>query len=152
MGLEPRVSPQLAMVNRGLIIAQAEYHSSQVVSHGNAHSIDPVVVHIPDHFLGCFILLLHFFLHLWTIVIIQIFSWRLLLLVWLISWLSFFWVHLLRILLIIRHHDGVGGGYWCSFHLDLFICVSVMEVVVLFLRSILVGSTSVRSLQTANHL
>jgi hypothetical protein len=70
MGLEPRVSPQLAMVNRGLIIAQAEYHSSQVVSHGNAHSINPVVVHVPDHFLSCFILLLHFFLHLWTIVII----------------------------------------------------------------------------------
>jgi hypothetical protein len=58
MGLEPRVSPQLTMVNRGLVIAQAE------VSHGNAHSIDPVVVHVPDHFLSCFILLLLFFLHL----------------------------------------------------------------------------------------
>jgi hypothetical protein len=66
-------------------------------------------------------------------VIIQIFSWRLLLLIGLISWLSFFWVHLLRILLIIRHHDEVRGGYWCCFHLDLFICVSIMEVVVLFL-------------------
>jgi hypothetical protein len=85
-------------------------------------------------------------------VIIHIFAWCLLLLVWLISGLSFFWVHLLRILLIIRHYDEVRGGYWCSFHLDLFICVSVTEVVVLFLRSILVGSTSVRRLQTANHL
>jgi hypothetical protein len=85
-------------------------------------------------------------------VIILIFSWHLLLLVWLINWLSFFWVHLLRILLIIKHHDEVRGDYWCSFHLDPFIRVSVMEVVVLFLRSILVGSTSVRRLQTANHL
>jgi hypothetical protein len=82
----------------------------------------------------------------------QIFSWRLLFLVWLINWLSFFWVHLLWILLIIRDHDGVRGGYWCRLHHDLFICVFVMEVVVLILRSILVGSTSVRSLQTANHL
>jgi hypothetical protein len=140
------------MVDRGLIIAQAAYHSSQVVSHGDAHSINPVVVHVPDHFLSGFILLLLFFLHFWTMVIFQIFSWRLLLMVWLISWLSFFWVHLLRILLIIGHQDGVRGGYWCRFHLNLFICVSIMEVVVLFLRSILVGSTSVRSLQTANHV
>jgi hypothetical protein len=152
MGLEPRVSPQLTMVNRGFVIAQAEYHSSQVVSHGNAHSINPVVVHFPDHFLSCFILLLLFFLHLWTMVILHIFSWHLLLLIWLNSWLSFFWVHLLRILLIIRHHDEVRGGYWCRLHHDLFIRVSVMEVVVLFLRSILVGSTGVRSLQTVNHL
>jgi hypothetical protein len=69
MGLEPRVSPQLTMVNRGLVIAQAEFHSSQVVSHGNAHSISPVVVHFPGHFLGCFTLLLLFFLHLWIKVI-----------------------------------------------------------------------------------
>jgi hypothetical protein len=62
------------MVNRGLIIAQEEYHSSQVVSHENAHSINPVVVPVPDHFLSCFILLLLFFLHLWTMVIFQIFS------------------------------------------------------------------------------
>jgi hypothetical protein len=74
MGLESRVSTQLRMVDRGLIIAQAEYHSSQVVSHGNAHSINLVVVHVPNHFLSGFILLLHFFLHLWSIVIIQIFS------------------------------------------------------------------------------
>jgi hypothetical protein len=85
MGLEPRVSPQLTMANRVLVIAQAEYHSSQVVNHGDAHSINPVVVHFPDHFLSCFILLLLFFLHLWTMVIFQIFSWRLLLLIWLIS-------------------------------------------------------------------
>jgi hypothetical protein len=90
MGLEPRVSPQLTMVNRGLVIAQAEFHSSQVVSHGNAHSISPVVVHFPGHFLGCFTLLLLFFLHLWIKVIFQIFSWRLLLLVGLISWLTLF--------------------------------------------------------------
>jgi hypothetical protein len=45
-----------------------------VVSHGNVHSINLVVVDVPDHFLGCFILLLHFFLHLSTMVIIQIFS------------------------------------------------------------------------------
>jgi hypothetical protein len=96
------------MVDRGLIIAQAEYHSSQVVSHGNAHFINPVVVHVPDHFLSGFILLLLYFLHLWTMVILQIFSWHLLLLVWLISWLSFFWVHLLRILLIIGHQVGSG--------------------------------------------
>jgi hypothetical protein len=151
-GLEPRVSPQLTMVNRGLVIAQAEYHSSQVVSHGNAHSINPVVVHFRDHFLSFFILLLLFFLHLWTMVTFQIFSWRLLSLVWLISWLPFFWVHLFWVLIIIRHHDEVRGGYWCRLHHDLFIRVSVMEVVVLFLRSILVGNTSVRSLQTANHL
>jgi hypothetical protein len=93
------------------------------------------------------------FLHLWTMVIFQIFSWRLLLLIWLISWLSFFWVHLIWILLIIGHQDVVRGGYWCRFHLDLFIRVSVTEVVVLsFLRSILVDRTSVRCLQTANHL
>jgi hypothetical protein len=140
------------MVDRGLIIAQAAYLSSQVVSHGDAHSINPVVVHVPDHFLSGFILLLLFFLHFWTMVIFQIFSWRLLLMVWLISWLSFFWVHLLRILLIIGHQDGVRGGYWCRFHLDLCIRVSIMEVVVLFLWSILVASTSVRSLQTANHM
>jgi hypothetical protein len=85
-------------------------------------------------------------------VIILSFFWRLLLLVWLISWLFLFWVHLLRILLNIRHHDEVRGGYWCSFHLNLFIRVTVMEVIVLFLRSILVGSTIVRRLQTANHL
>jgi hypothetical protein len=85
-------------------------------------------------------------------VIILIFSWRLLFLVWLISWLSSLWVHLLWILLIIRHHDEDRGGYWCSFHLDLFIRVSVMEIIVLFLRSILVVSTNVRRLQTANHL
>jgi hypothetical protein len=60
-----------------------------MVSHGNAHSINPVVLHFPDHFLSCFILLL-LFLHLWTMVTFQIFSWRLLLLIWLISWLSFF--------------------------------------------------------------
>jgi hypothetical protein len=123
-----------------------------VVSHGDAHSINAVVVHFPDHFLSYFILLLLFFLHLWTMVIFQIFSWRLLLLIWLIGWLSFSWVHLFWILLITRHHDEVRGGYWCRLHHDLFICVSVMEVVVLFLWSILVGSTSVRSLQTANHL
>jgi hypothetical protein len=152
MGLEPRVIPQLTMVNRGLIIAQVEYHSSQVVSHRYAHSINPVVVHVPDHFLSGFILLLLFFLHLWTMVIFQIFSWRLLLMVRLISWLSFFWVHLFRILLVIGHQDGVRSGYLCRFHHDLFIRVSVMEVVVLFLRSILVASTSVRSLQTTNHL
>jgi hypothetical protein len=89
MGLEQRVSPQLTMVNRGLVIAQAEFHSSQMVSHGNAHSINPVVLHFPDHFLSFFILLL-LFLHLWTMVTFQIFSWRQLLLIWLISWLSFF--------------------------------------------------------------
>jgi hypothetical protein len=111
MGLEPRVSPQLTIVNKGLVISQAEYHSSQVVSHGNAHSINPAVLHFPDHFLSCFILLVFFFLHIWTMVIFQIFSWRLLLLIWLISWLSFFWVHLFLILLIIRHHDEVKGGY-----------------------------------------
>jgi hypothetical protein len=48
--------------------------------------------------------------------------------------------------------DEDRGGYWCSFHLDLFIRVSVMEVPVLFPRSILVSSTSVRRLHTANHL
>jgi hypothetical protein len=32
------------------------------------------VVPVPDHFLSCFILLLLFFLHLWTMVIFQIFS------------------------------------------------------------------------------
>jgi hypothetical protein len=111
MGLEPRVSPQLTMVNRGLVIAQAENHSSHVVSHGNAHSINPVVVHFPDHFLSCFILLLLFFLYLWTMVIFQIFSSRLLLLVELISWLTLFWVHLFWVLLIIRHHDEVRGDY-----------------------------------------
>jgi hypothetical protein len=84
---------------------------------------------------------LHFFLHHWTVVIILIFSRCLLFLVWLINWLSSFRVHLPQILLIIRHHDEVRGSYWCSFHLDLFICVSIMEVVVLFLRSILVSST-----------
>jgi hypothetical protein len=152
MGLEPWVSLHLTMVNRGLVIAQAEYHSSQVVSHGIAHSINPVVVHFPDHFLSCFVLLLLFFLHLWTMVTFQIFSWRLLSLVWLISWLTFFWVHLLWVLLIIRHHDEVRGGYWCRLHHNLFIRVPVMEVVVLVLRSILVGSTSMRSPQTANHL
>jgi hypothetical protein len=73
MGLEPRMSPQLTMVDKGLIIAQAEYHSSQVVNHGNAHFTNPVVVHVPDHFLSSFILLL-LFLHLWTMVISQIFS------------------------------------------------------------------------------
>jgi hypothetical protein len=142
------------MVDRGLVIAQAEYDSSQVVSHGNAHSISPVVVHFPDHFLSCFILLLLllFFLHLWIKVIFQIFSWRLLLLVGLISWLTLFWVHLFWVLLLIRHHDEVRGGYWYSLHHDLFICVSVMEVIVLFLRSILVDCSSVRSLQTANHV
>jgi hypothetical protein len=147
MGLELRMSPQLTMVNRGLVIVQAEYHSSQVVSHGNAHSIGSVVVHFPDHFLSCFMLLLLFFLHPWIKVIFQIFSWCLLLLVGLISWLILF-----RVILIIRHHDEVRDDYWCRLHLDLFIRVSVMEVVVLFLRSILVGSTSMRSLQTANHL
>jgi hypothetical protein len=119
---------------------------------GNAHSINPVVVHVPDHFLSGFILLLLFFLHLWSMVIFQIFSWRLLLMVLLINWLSFFWVHLLRILLIIGHQDGIKGGYRCRFHLDLFIRVPIMDVVVLFLQSILVASTGVRSLQTANHL
>jgi hypothetical protein len=152
MVLEPRVSPQLTMLNRGLVIAQAEYHSSQVVSHGNAHSISPVVVHFPDHFLSCFILLLLFTLHLWIKVIFQIFSWRLLLLVGLISWLILFWDRLLRVLLIIKHHDEVRDNYWCRLHHALFIRVSVMEVVVLFLRSTLVGSTSMRSLQTVNHL
>jgi hypothetical protein len=80
MGLEPRMSPQLTMVDRGLIIAQAEYHSSQVVSHGNVHSISPVVVHFPDCFLGflLLLLLLFFFLHL-LIKVILIFSWHLLL-------------------------------------------------------------------------
>jgi hypothetical protein len=63
MGLEPRMSPQLTMVDRGLIIAQAEYHSSQVVSHGNAHPISSVVVHFPDRFL-LLLLLLFFLLHL----------------------------------------------------------------------------------------
>jgi hypothetical protein len=113
-----------------------------------------VVLHFPDHFLSCFIfiLLFLFFLHLWTMMIFLIFYWRLLLLIWLISWLSFFWVNLFWVLLIIRHHDEVKGCYWCRLHHDLFIRVSVMEVMVLFLRSILVGSTSVRSLQTANHL
>jgi hypothetical protein len=152
MGLEPRMSPQLTMVNRGLVIAQAEYHSSLVVSHGNAHSISPVVVHFPDHFLSCFILLLLFFFHLWIKVIFQFFSWHLLLLIRLISWLILLWDHLFWVLLLIRHHDKVRDSYWCRFHLDLFIRVSVMEVVVLFLRSILVDRTSVRSLQTANHL
>jgi hypothetical protein len=52
MVLEPRVSPQLTMVYRGVVIAQAKYHSSQVVSHGNAHSINPAVLHIPDQFLS----------------------------------------------------------------------------------------------------
>jgi hypothetical protein len=129
MGLEPWVSPQLTMVSRGLVIAQAEYHSSQVISHGNAHSISPIVVHFPDHFLSCFILLLLllFFLHLWTMVIFQIFSWLLLLLVGLISWLILFWDHLFWVLLIIRHHDEVRGGYWYRLHHDLFICVSVMK-------------------------
>jgi hypothetical protein len=74
MGLESQMSPQLTIVGRGLIIAQAEYHSSQVVSHGDAHSISPVVVHFPDHFLSCFSLLLLFFLHLWIKVIFQFFS------------------------------------------------------------------------------
>jgi hypothetical protein len=50
MGLEPWMSPQLTMVDRGLIIAQAEYHRSQVVCHGNAYSISSVVVHFPDFF------------------------------------------------------------------------------------------------------
>jgi hypothetical protein len=68
------------------------------------------------------------------------------------SWLILFWDHLFWVLLIIRHHEKVRDSYWCRFHLDLFIRVSVMEVVILFLRSILVGSTSMRSLQTANHL
>jgi hypothetical protein len=113
MGLEPRVSPQLTMVNRGLVIAQAEYHSSLAVSHGNAHSISPVVVHFPDHFLNCFIflLLLLFFLHLGIKVVFQIFSWRLLLLVGLISWLILFWDHLFWVLLIIIHHDKVRDSY-----------------------------------------
>jgi hypothetical protein len=152
MGLEPRMSAQLTMVNMGLVIAQAEYHSSQVVSHGNAHSNSSVVVHFPDHFLSCFILLLLFLLHLWIKVIFQIFSWCLLLLVGLISWLNLFWDHLFWVLLIIRHHDEVRDDYWCRLHLDLFIRVSVMEVVVLFQRSILVGSTSMRSPQMVNHL
>jgi hypothetical protein len=60
------------------------------MAHGNAHSINPVVLHFLDHFLNCFILLLLFFLHLWTMVIFQIFSGHLLLLIWLINWLSFF--------------------------------------------------------------
>jgi hypothetical protein len=122
-----------------------------VVSHGNAHFRNPVVLHFLDHFLSRFILLL-LFLHLLTVVTFQIFSWRLLLLVWLVSGLFFFWVHLFWILLIIRNQDGVRDGYWCRLHHDLFIRVSVMEVLVLFLWSIQVGSTSVRSLQTANHL
>jgi hypothetical protein len=81
MGLEPQMSPQLTKVDRGLIIAQAEYHCSQVVSHGNAHSISSVVVHFPDHFLSFFLLLLllFLFLHLLIKVIFQFFSWRLLL-------------------------------------------------------------------------
>jgi hypothetical protein len=93
-----------------------------------------------------------FTLHLWIKVIFQIFSWRLLLLVGLISWLILFWDRLLRVLLIIKHHDEVRDNYWCRLHHALFIRVSVMEVVVLFLRSTLVGSTSMRSLQTVNHL
>jgi hypothetical protein len=112
------------------------------------------VVHFPDHFLSCFILLLLllFFLHLWIKVIFQFFSWRLLLLVELISWLILFWDHLFWVLLIIKYHHKVRDNYWCRFHLNLFIRVSVMEVAVLFPRSILVGSTSMRSLRTANHL
>jgi hypothetical protein len=93
-----------------------------------------------------------FFLHLWIKVVFQFFSWHLLLLVGLISWPILFWVHLFWVLLIIRHHDKVRDSYWCRLHHDLFVRVSVIEVVVLFLRSVLVGSTSMRSLQTANHL
>jgi hypothetical protein len=79
MGLEPWMSPQLTMVDRGLIIAQAEYHRSQMVSHWNAHSISLVVVHFPDHFLFFLLLLSLFFFHLLIKVIFLIFPWRLLL-------------------------------------------------------------------------
>jgi hypothetical protein len=65
------------MVDRGLIIAQAKYHSSQVVCHGNAYSISSVAVHFPDRFLSFLLLLLLFFLDLLNKVIL-IFSWRLL--------------------------------------------------------------------------
>jgi hypothetical protein len=65
------------MVDRGLIIAQAKYHSSQVVYHGNAYSISSVAVHFPDRFLSFLLLLLLFFLDLLNKVIL-IFSWRLL--------------------------------------------------------------------------
>jgi hypothetical protein len=42
-----------------------------------------------------FSLLLHFFLHHWTVVITMALSWRLLYLTLLVGLLSSFWVHLL---------------------------------------------------------
>jgi hypothetical protein len=68
------------MVDRGLIIAQVEYHSSQVVCHGNVYSISSVAVHFPDRFLSFLLLLLLLFFFLYLLIkVILIFSWRLLL-------------------------------------------------------------------------
>jgi hypothetical protein len=102
VGLKPWVSPELTSVNWGLVIAQAMYHCSQAICHGDAYPFHVAVFHLPHHLLSWFIfhwallvslLLPSILLHLLMVITLTI-TWHLL-------FLFPFWNHLLWVFLIL---------------------------------------------------